>query len=123
MSLRILVPALAAALLLPAAARADGDATKGKQVFMKCAICHSPEPGQNKVGPSLAGVVGRKSATVPNFNYSEAMKKADKTWDEATLDANLSNPRGMVPNSKMIFVGLKDEADRANVIAYLGTLK
>ena len=120
---KLLAPALAVALLVPAAVRADGDAGKGKQVFAKCAICHSTQPGENKVGPSLAGVFGRKSATDPNFKYSEAMQKADKTWDAETLDAYLANPRGEVPGSKMVFAGVKDAGDRANLIAYLETLK
>lgn len=104
-------------------ALADGDAAAGAVVFKKCAICHSPDEGVNKVGPSLHGVVGRKSASIANFNYSDAMKAANKTWDAATLDTYLTDPRSMVPGTKMIFPGLKDEADRKNVIAYLETLK
>ena len=58
------------------------DVEAGKTAFKKCALCHTTETGKNKVGPSLFGIVGRKSATVENFNYSEAMKKFDHTWDE-----------------------------------------
>ena len=99
------------------------DATAGKKTFAKCSICHSVVEGQNKLGPSLWGVVGRHSAAVPGFAYSEAMKAADKTWDAATLDVYLTNPRGLVAGTKMIFAGLKEQADRENVIAYLETLK
>ena len=123
MSLRVLAPALVAAIVASGAAHADGDATKGKVLFSKCAICHSVQPGENKVGPSLAGIVGRPSATAPGFNYSEAMKKYGATWDDTALDAYLVNPRQIVPGTKMIFVGLKDPGDRANLIAYLDTLK
>jgi cytochrome c len=111
------------ALCLAGTARADGDAVHGKKVFAQCAICHSPAAGRNMIGPSLFEVVGRKSATVANFSYSEAMKAAGKTWDAATLDTYLTNPRALVPGTKMIFPGLKNADDRADVIAYLSTLK
>jgi cytochrome c len=104
-------------------ARADGDPAAGKEVFKKCAICHSPDKGVNKIGPSLWGVVGRPSGSIENFNYSNAMKNANKVWDPATLDVYLTDPRAYIPGIKMIFVGLKDPTDRANVIAYLETLK
>jgi cytochrome c len=100
---------------------ADVDA--GKTAFKKCALCHTTEAGKNKVGPSLFNIVGRKSATVENFNYSEAMKKFDHTWDEGTLDEYLADPRGTIPGTKMIFPGIKEKTERDDVIAYLETLK
>ncbi|MGO9357184.1 MAG: c-type cytochrome [Xanthobacteraceae bacterium] len=112
-----------AGVTLSFSAYAGGDAVAGKSVFNKCAICHSPAPGKNSVGPSLFGVVGRPSATGAGFAYSDAMKAANKTWDEATLDAYLTDPKAMVPGTKMIFPGLPKPEDRANVIAYLETLK
>ena len=112
-----------AALCLAGTARADGDAAAGKRVFAQCAICHSPAPGRNMVGPSLFGVFGRTSASVPNFSYSAAMKNANKTWDAAALDIYLTDPKALVPGTKMIFPGLKSADDRANIIAYLATLK
>jgi cytochrome c len=115
--------AAAAAMTVPQAARADGDAAAGKKSFAKCAICHNVEENKNKIGPSLFGVVGRHSATVPGFEYSPAMKSANKVWDASTLDVYLRNPRELVPGTKMIFVGLKDDAERQNVISYLETLK
>ena len=99
------------------------DVEAGKVTFKKCALCHTTEPGKNKIGPSLFGVVGRKSATLENFNYSEAMKKFDHTWDEETLDTYLADPRATVPGTKMIFPGIKDKTERDDVIAYLETLK
>ena len=105
-------------------ALAAGDPKEGEAIFKKqCAVCHTTEEGKNKIGPSLHGVVGRHSASVTNFAYSDAMKKADKTWDEKTLDTYLANPKDLVPGTKMVFVGLKKEADRQNVIAYLETQK
>jgi cytochrome c len=79
--------------------------------------------GKNKIGPSLHGVYGRHSASLADYAYSDAMKKADKTWDEQTLDTYLTNPRALVPGTKMIFVGLKSEEDRQNVIAFLESQK
>ena len=99
------------------------DVEAGKTAFKKCALCHTTEAGKNKIGPSLFGIVGRKSATVENFNYSEAMKKFDHTWDEGTLDEYLADPRATVPGTKMIFPGIKDKTERDDVIAYLETLK
>ena len=72
------------------------DVESGKTAFKKCALCHTTEAGKNKIGPSLFGIVGRKSATLENFNYSEAMKKFDHTWDERTLDEYLADPRATV---------------------------
>jgi cytochrome c len=107
---------------LPAVASAQ-DAEAGKSVFNKCKACHSAEAGKNMVGPSLAGVAGRKAGEVAGFNYSEAMKGSGKTWDDAALDAYLTDPKGAIPGNKMVFVGIKDEGDRKNLIAYLKTLK
>jgi cytochrome c len=102
-----------------AGAAPAGDAAAGKTVFARCAICHSVVAGQNKIGPSLAGVIGRKAGSVPGFAYSPAMKGANLTWTPEELDAYLINPRAKVPGTKMIFAGLPKPADRANVIAYL----
>ena len=124
MRLRDLMLTALAICASAASAHAGGDAKAGETVFKThCAVCHTTEAGKNKIGPSLHGVVGRHSASLSNYQYSEAMKKADKTWDEKTLDTYLSNPRGLVPGTKMIFVGLKNEQDRQNVIAYLETQK
>jgi cytochrome c len=102
---------------------AAGDPGAGQKVFAShCATCHATEAGQNKIGPSLAGILGSKSGTVPGFNFSPAMKNAGITWDDAELDKFLANPAGDVHGTKM-FVNLPSESDRQNVIAYLETLK
>jgi len=102
---------------------AGGDTEAGKNVFKKCALCHTAEPGKNKIGPSLFGILGRHPANVQNFAYSQAMKDLDHDWDEKTLDTYLSDPKTMVPGTKMVFPGLKEQKDRDDVIAYLTTLK
>jgi cytochrome c len=114
--------AAVAALALPMAAQAQdaaGDAAKGKQVFAKCQACHSIEAGTNKLGPSLHGLIGRTSGSIDGFRYSDAMKNAHLTWDEATLDKYLASPKTLVPGTKMVFPGLPKEEDRLAVIAYL----
>src|SRR5207302_10143676 len=102
------------------AAQAAGDATAGQQVFARCAACHSTKPNENKIGPSLAGVVGRKSGSEPGYSYSPALKAANLTWDEHTLDQFLANPAADVHGTKM-FISVPNATDRQNVIAYLPT--
>jgi cytochrome c len=104
-------------------AMAAGDASAGQSVFAShCAVCHSTTPGENKIGPSLAGIVGSKSGSVPGFDFSTAMKDANVTWNHANLDKFLADPVGFVHGTKM-FVNLPSQTDRQNVIAYLDTLK
>jgi cytochrome c len=100
------------------------DAEAGQKVFKRfCAVCHTVDPGKNRVGPSLHGVYGRTSGSVENFKYSDAMKSAGWTWDEQHLDTYLTNPKEALPGNKMIFAGVKKEDDRKNLIAYLETVK
>lgn len=116
------VIAVVGTTLVALPAQAAGDAAAGKQVFARCSGCHSTTPGENKIGPSLAGVFGRKSGSEPGYNYSPALKAANITWDEHTLDQFLANPATDVHGTKM-FVNLPQAADRENVISYLETLK
>jgi cytochrome c len=109
--------------LIPFSARA-GDASTGKSVFKsQCGVCHSPSSGKTVFGPSLFGVVGRHTASVPGFRYSAGNQTANLKWDEATLDKYLTAPKGVVPGTAMNFSGLKDSEKRSDVIAYLATLK
>ncbi len=102
------------------AAPAKGDPALGKKVFMRCVACHAVTPGAGvKMGPNLAGVVGRKAAAAPGFKYSAAMQKAALKWDDATLDKWLTKPSAVVPGTSMAFAGVPVPADRANVIAYM----
>lgn len=98
------------------------DAAAGEKVFAKCKACHVTESDQNKIGPSLKGVIGRTAGTDAGFKYSAAMADAGKggmVWDDATLTTYLHDPKGVVKGTKMAFVGLKVDKDIADVIAYL----
>jgi cytochrome c len=116
--------ALAALIASPAAFSAD--AAAGKAVFdTLCIACHSTttEPGGPPTGPTLAGVVGRKAASVKEFAmYSQALKAHNVTWNDKTLDEFLANPMGKVPGTMMV-MPVSDATQRADVIAYLKTLK
>ena len=103
---------------------ADGDAAKGEQTAKQCLACHSVTDNSNKVGPSLVGIVGRKAGTAEGYAYSDGFKAYAATapaWDDATLDAWLKDPKAVVKGTKMTFAGLKDDAVRADLIAYLKT--
>ena len=116
--------AAVALLIAVGVAHADGDAAKGEQLSKQCMACHSFTDNANKVGPSLVGIVGRKPAIADGYAYSEAFKKyaeAAAAWDDATLDAYLKDPKGIVPGTKMAFAGVKDDAARADLIAFLKT--
>lgn len=118
--------ALALSVLFSTQASAQGDVAEGEKVFRKCMACHTVEEnGPSRVGPNLHGVVGRTTATMENYAYSDAMKKMGEeghVWTAEELDTYLENPREAVPGTKMAFVGLKKPEDRANVIAYLQSL-
>jgi cytochrome c2 len=110
--------------VLALGARAGTAAADGADIFNDdCSVCHSSDPGTNKLGPSLAGVVGRKSASIGDFSYSPAMTKAGLTWDKATLDKYLTDPQKVVPGTKMLFPGITNDADRKTLIDYLATLQ
>ena len=99
------------------------DPTAGQSVFKtQCGICHSPVAGKNMVGPSLFGIVGRKSGTIEGFRYSAANKAADITWNTEILDKYLTSPKEVVPGTIMTYAGLKDAQKRADLIAYLTTV-
>lgn len=105
---------------LASAASPAADPVHGKQVFAKCAACHSV--GQNArrgIGPELNGVIGRKAGTAPGYRYSAAMRRSGLTWDAETLSRFLQSPSKVVPGTRMAFPGLSKPEDRADVIAYL----
>lgn len=120
--IRIVSAGFALAILLGAASGGAlaADAAAGQKTFAVCKACHQVgETAKNAVGPKLNGVVGRPAASLEDYKYSDAMKSSGLTWDEATLSAYLKSPKEIVPNGKMMYPGLKDDAKIADIIAYL----
>jgi cytochrome c len=122
-SLAFVLPIAVAALSIPLQAHAAGDPDKGKTIFRQCSVCHSAEEGENRVGPSLFGVYGRKAGEAPAFNYSKAVKDSGITWNDDTLAKYLTNPQDVIKGTRMAFPGLQKQQDRDDIIAYLKTLK
>ena len=99
---------------------AKDEAAKGEKDFVVCRACHQiGTNAKNAVGPVLNGVVGRKAGTYPGYKYSQANEKSGITWTPEELDKYLANPQKVVPGTKMIFPGIKDEDKREDIIAYL----
>ena len=99
------------------------DAVHGADRFkIMCATCHAIDPAQKKMGPNLKGIVGRKAGSAEGATYSAAMKSAGWTWDKAKLEAFLADPRKTLPGTTMM-LGVSNASDRADIIAYLETLK
>ena len=99
------------------------DLANGEAKFAQCRSCHTPvQGGGNLVGPNLWGVFGRKAASLPDFNYSDGLKKSGITWDAAQLDKWIADPHAVVPDTRMSFLGLKTPKDRVDVVAYLKTV-
>lgn len=113
------------AFMYGGSALASGNPQKGQDLFAEeCGDCHSVAPGKNKKGPTLHGVLGRKSGSVADFSgYSDAIKQAGLVWTTDKIDAYITQPKKIVPAGKMKYDGLEDTASRADIISYLQTIK
>jgi cytochrome c len=109
------------ALILAVAPASAADANHGKTLYTACLACHTEKP--DALGPSLKGIVGRKSGSLEDFRYSAAMKRANLTWDEQNLRDYLKDPQTKVKGNRMPFSGFGNDNDTADVVAYLQTLK
>ena len=118
---RIFIFVIAAtAITILASTSLAQDAQKGQTVFTMCLPCHSIGPGaQTKVGPELNGLDGRHSGNVPGFDYSEANKNSGIVWNEAAFKRYIQNPQGVIPGTKMIFPGVKNEQQVNDLWAYV----
>jgi cytochrome c len=110
---------LTAGLLCLAAAGAVHAGDPGKQAFEQCIACHSLKAGENGVGPTLHGLLGSTAGTVEGFRFSGPMKRSAIVWDEKNLADFLRNPQAVVPNTRMPFSGMTDEAALKALVAYL----
>ena len=123
-TMRHLLPGIAVGvfLLLAIASPATAaDPDHGKALYQTCAACHTERP--DALGPSLKGVVGRKSAALEDFRYSNPMKRANLVWDEANLRAYIQDPQAKVKGNRMPYGGLTDGKDVDDIVAYLKTLQ
>ena len=115
----LILPFAAAGMAaLPATAQ---DVAKGKRAFQACTGCHTGDP--DGAGPDLAGVVGRRAGSVPDFRYSMAMKQSGITWTPAILKAFLQHPQAVVRGNRMPYSGVANPADADAITAYLATVK
>ena len=117
-------PSVAAAATAEVAATVDfasmtTDAAAGEKTFALCRSCHVLEEGVNRVGPSLHNIVGSTAGSVAGYNYSEANKNSGVTWTTEMLFEYLASPKAFMPGTKMVFPGIKNAQDRANLVAYL----
>lgn len=100
--------------------QAGGDPSAGEKAFAKwCKACHTVNEGKHTVGPSLAGIIGRKAGSSEGYRYSDAMIHSNITWNEGTLDTFMISSRNMVPGTKEPFAGVKDQQTREDLIAFL----
>src|SRR5690242_170539 len=117
---KLVIAALSTVALLSPALGEPGEAARGERDFRACAPCHSLEPDRNMTGPSLAGLWGRKAGSLPTFErYSDALKSSGIIWDDRSLDGWLTDPDRMVPDNEMPFNGIKDDRNRADLLAFL----
>jgi cytochrome c len=113
---------LLASVLLTAGQASAQDVKRGEKLFTDCRACHAIDPGApnvHNVGPSLAGIIGRKAATVDGYRFSPAMKRSNITWDKDTLAAFIADPQKVVPANRMPYAGMPDVTDVSDLIAYL----
>jgi cytochrome c len=94
-----------------------GDPRKGEEIYSRCLACHALE--YDRVGPRHCGLLGRRAGTIPDFQYSEAMRRSKLTWNAKTLDRFLTDPAKTVPGTNMTYAGVKDAKERADLIAWL----
>ena len=115
--------AFSIAVFLSIGAASAADKVRGEQRYKSvCAVCHSIDPAQRRMGPPLKGIYGRKAGSVAGFNYSAAMKAANFNWDKTSLDEFMADPRKRVPGTSMV-TKLNNAQDRADINAYMETLK
>jgi len=120
MTMRAILSSLLLVLPFLAQPAAAQDAAAGERSFNKCRACHQVgESARNMVGPELNGLIGRHSGAVEGYSYSAANKNSGLTWDETTFTDYIKDPRAKIPGTKMIFAGIKNEKEIADLTAFL----
>lgn len=111
---------LAAAFAFSVGAAAAGDAKRGVELYARCAACHAL--AFDRVGPRHCGLIGRRAGSVQGFEYSPAMKNSGIVWNAKTLDRFIAEPLKALPGTTMTYAGIRDPAERADLIAYLASV-
>lgn len=121
--IRLAGPALAIGVVLGStgawAALHNSEVERGARMYRFCVGCHSLKAGEFRLGPPLAGLIGRRAGTVAGYRYSSALRKSGILWNATTLDGWLANPKKFVPGSRMPFSGIRNDRVRADLIAFL----
>jgi cytochrome c len=117
------IAAALTAVIIPfaaiATARADGNPARGEQLYADCIACHPVERDVHGIGPSLAGIIGRKAGAIAGYRYSGALRRSGLTWTPEALDTFIADPQASVPANRMPYAGMPNAGDRADLIAYL----
>ena len=108
-----------ATLIATAGTALAQDASRGEELYIECAACHTFDNADEELGPGLGALFGRRAGALENFYYSPALAESGITWNTDTLNAFIANPQAAVPRNRMPYSGLPDEQDRADLIAYL----
>ena len=117
------VAALTLAPLAMGGPSVAADAAHGKELYAACAACHGDAQHKPTIGPSLAGVIGRKAGSLDDFRYSPAMQRSTIVWSDDTLRQYLLNPQATVKGNRMPYAGIGSDADAADVVGYLHSIK
>ncbi|OYX74119.1 MAG: cytochrome c family protein [Rhizobiales bacterium 17-65-6] len=105
-------------------AQTGDDVAAGEKAFAKCKACHQVgEAAKNTIGPELNGIAGRPAGTAPGYKYSDALRASGIVWDDAALTQFLHDPKAKISGTKMVFAGLKNDVEIANIIAFLKQYK
>ena len=116
---RIALPMACFMLAGAGAAQAQGDPAEGEKVFAKCQACHAVDEAENGVGPHLVDIFGREAGSLEDYRYSSALEDSGIVWEDETISEYVKAPKDLVPGTKMVFAGIKDDEEIADLLAYL----
>ena len=105
--------------LASSSALAQSDVSRGEQLYVECAACHSFDNDAEELGPGLQGLFGRQAGALENYYYSPVLSDSGIVWDADTLNAFIADPQAAIPTNRMPYSGMPDAQDRADLLEYL----